>query len=61
MSTGRVGIGALLVGSAARAGIGYTSPLEKRWENAIRRQADLERLIYTQIVNEAFRRYFEGP
>jgi len=34
--------------------------VEKRWEDAVRRQADLDNLTYTQIVNEAFRRYFEG-
>jgi hypothetical protein len=33
--------------------------VEKRWENAIRRKADLDSLTYTQIVNEAFRQYFE--
>jgi transposase len=33
--------------------------VEKRWEDAIRRQADLDGMTYTQIVNEAFRQYFE--
>jgi len=33
--------------------------VEKRWEEAIRRQADLDGLTYTQIGNEAFRQYFE--
>jgi hypothetical protein len=33
--------------------------VEKRWEDAIRRKADLDSLTYTQIVNEAFRQYFE--
>jgi hypothetical protein len=32
--------------------------VEKRWEEAIRRQADLDGLTYTQIVNEAFRQFF---
>ena len=34
--------------------------VEKRWEDAIRRQSDLDGLTYTQIVNEAFRHYFES-
>jgi len=34
--------------------------VEKRWEDAIRRKSDLDGLTYTQIVNEAFRQYFEG-
>jgi predicted nucleotide-binding protein len=34
--------------------------VEKRWEDAIRRQSDLDGLTYTQIVNEAFRYYFES-
>jgi len=38
-----------------------TFHVEQRWIDAIRRQADLDGLTYTQIVNEAFRRYFEGP
>lgn len=33
--------------------------VEKRWEDAIRRKSDLDGLTYTQIVNEAFRQYFE--
>jgi hypothetical protein len=33
---------------------------ERRWIDAIRRQVDLDGLTYTQIVNEAFRRYFES-
>src|SRR5262249_6426039 len=37
-----------------------TFHVEQRWIDAIRRQADLDGLTYTQIVNEAFRRYFEG-
>ena len=37
-----------------------TFHVERRWIDAIRRQADLDGLTYTQIVNEAFRRYFEG-
>lgn len=32
--------------------------VEKRWEEAIRRQSDLDGVTYTQIVNEAFRQYF---
>jgi hypothetical protein len=36
-----------------------TYHVEARWNEAIRRQADLEGLTYTQIVNEAFRQYFE--
>lgn len=34
--------------------------VEKRWEDAIRRQSDLDGTTYTQIVNDAFRQYFEG-
>jgi hypothetical protein len=37
-----------------------TFHVEQRWIDAIRRQADLDGLTYTQIVNEAFRQYFEG-
>jgi hypothetical protein len=37
-----------------------TFHVEQRWIAAIRRQADLDGLTYTQIVNEAFRHYFEG-
>src|SRR5882724_12688386 len=34
--------------------------VEKRHEDAIRRQADLEGVTYTAIVNEALRQYFAG-
>lgn len=34
--------------------------VEKRWEDMIRRQSDIDGLTYTQIVNEAFKQYFEG-
>jgi hypothetical protein len=44
----------------ARSDSRYTSPVEQRWIDTIRRQADLDGLTYTQIVNEAFRQYFEG-
>jgi hypothetical protein len=37
-----------------------TFHVEQRWIDAIRRQADLDGFTYTQIVNEAFRQYFEG-
>ena len=37
-----------------------TFHVEQRWIEAIRRQADLDGFTYTQIVNEAFRQYFEG-
>jgi hypothetical protein len=37
-----------------------TFHVEQRWIEAIRRQADLDHLTITQIVNEAFRKYFEG-
>jgi hypothetical protein len=36
-----------------------TFHVEKRWIEAIRRQADLDGLTITQVVNEAFRQYFE--
>jgi hypothetical protein len=36
-----------------------TFHVEQRWIEAIRRQADLDGFTYTQIVNEAFRQYFE--
>jgi hypothetical protein len=36
-----------------------TFHVEQRWIEAIRRQADLDHLSITQVVNEAFRRYFE--
>jgi len=38
-----------------------TFHVEQRWIEAIRRQAELDGLTYTQIVNEAFRQYFERP
>jgi hypothetical protein len=38
-----------------------TFHVEQRWIDAIHRQADLDGLTYTQVVNEAFRRYFERP
>src|SRR5436190_1584081 len=34
MSTGKEGIGALLVGSAARSGTGYSSPVQQRGRTA---------------------------
>ena len=37
-----------------------TFHVEKRWIEAIRRQADLDQLTITQVVNEAFRQHFEG-
>ena len=37
-----------------------TFHIERRWIEAIRRQADLDHLTITQVVNEAFRRYFES-
>jgi predicted ArsR family transcriptional regulator len=36
-----------------------TFHVEQRWIEAIRRQADLDHLTITQVVNEAFRQYFE--
>jgi hypothetical protein len=36
-----------------------TFHVERRWIETIRRQADLDGLTITQIVNEAFRQYFE--
>ena len=36
-----------------------TFHVERRWIEAIRRQADLDGLTITQVVNEAFRRHFE--
>jgi hypothetical protein len=36
-----------------------TFHVERRWVEAIRRQADLDHLTITQVVNEAFRRSFE--
>ena len=37
-----------------------TFHVERRWVEAIRRQADVDHLTITQVVNEAFRRHFEG-
>jgi hypothetical protein len=37
-----------------------TFHVERRWIEAIRRQADLDGLTITQVVNEAFRRHFES-
>lgn len=37
-----------------------TFHVERRWVEAIRRQADLDHLTITQVVNEAFRHHFEG-
>src|SRR5215813_8556976 len=37
-----------------------TFHVERRWIEAIRRQADLDGFTYTQIVNQAFRQHFEG-
>ena len=37
-----------------------TFQVERRWIEATRRQADLDPLTITQVVNEAFRRYFES-
>jgi IS30 family transposase len=37
-----------------------TFHVEHRWIDAVRRQADLDGLTITQVVNEAFRRHFEG-
>jgi transposase len=36
-----------------------TFHVERRWIEAIRRQADLDGLTITQAVNEAFRQHFE--
>ena len=36
-----------------------TFHVEQRWIEAIRRQADLDGLTITQVVNEAFRQHFE--
>ena len=36
-----------------------TFHVERRWIEAIRRQADLDGLTITQVVNQAFRRYFD--
>jgi len=37
-----------------------TFHVERRWIEAIRRQADLDHLSISHIVNEAFRQHFEG-
>jgi len=37
-----------------------TFHVERRWIEAIRRQADIDGLTITQVVNEAFRQHFEG-
>jgi hypothetical protein len=37
-----------------------TFHVERRWIEAIRRQADLDGLTITQVVNKAFRQHFEG-
>jgi hypothetical protein len=37
-----------------------TFHVEQRWIDAIRRQADVDYLSITQVVNEVFRQYFEG-
>jgi predicted ArsR family transcriptional regulator len=37
-----------------------TFHVERRWVDAIRRQADLDHLTITHVVNEAFRQLFEG-
>jgi hypothetical protein len=37
-----------------------TFHVEQRWIDAIRRQADIDHLSITQVVNEAFRQYFAG-
>jgi len=38
-----------------------TFHVERRWIEAIRRQADLDGLTITQVVNAAFRQHFERP
>ena len=37
-----------------------TFHVERRWIEAIRRQADLDGLTITQVVNQAFRHHFDG-
>jgi len=37
-----------------------TFHVERRWIEAIRRQADLDSLTITQVVNQAFKDHFEG-
>jgi hypothetical protein len=36
-----------------------TFHVERRWIEAIRRQADVDHLTITQVVNQAFRHHFE--
>ena len=36
-----------------------TFHVEQRWIEAIRKKSDLDEMTLTQIVNEAFRQYFE--
>jgi hypothetical protein len=38
-----------------------TFHVERRWIEAIRRQADLDGLTITQVANAAFRQHFERP
>jgi hypothetical protein len=38
-----------------------TFHVERRWIDAIRRQADVDGLTITQVVNQAFRQRFERP
>ena len=45
---------------ASRETARTTFHVERRWIDAIRRQADLDHLTITQVVNEAFRQHFEG-
>ena len=49
----------LLARDAGRETKRTTFHVEQRWLDAIRRQADLDHLSITQVVNEAFRRSFE--
>jgi hypothetical protein len=37
-----------------------TFHVERRWTEAIRRQADLDGLTITHVVNQAFRHHFDG-
>ena len=48
-----------LASDASRETERTTFHVERRWVEAIRRQADLDHLTITQVVNEAFRRSFE--
>jgi hypothetical protein len=50
----------LQVSDASRETERTTFHVERRWVEAIRRQADLDHLTITQVVNEAFRQHFEG-